>query len=378
MSLIQSIKVLYIGGFELPDKNAAAHRVMGNAKIIRDLGGEVVFVGVDKNLSWGTSVLSTKGNVQGFTSYSVPYPSSKKQWINYLCGIKPYVDVLEKEKNFTSIIFYNFPAVAMKHLMRYCRNRGIKCAADVTEWYSSKGKGLAFFVLKGLDTWLRMRIFHKQMDGLIVISKYLASYYNHHKNVVLIPPLVDKSEEKWIGLPQKTNDDVLKLVYAGSPGLKDRIDVLIAALKSVKRSYHLDVIGISKEEYLNRVPEDKDFLEHNDNIVFNGRLPHMQTLKYVSVADFSCFFREDDRLTKAGFPTKFVEAISCGTPVLTNKTSNLEDYCGNEQNAVLLDTIDCEEVAGAINMLNKSLLTDRDMFDCLNFVEEFRNFLMDL
>ena len=44
----------------------------------------------------------------------------------------------------------------------------------------------------------------------------------------------------------------------------------------------------------------------------------------------------------------------------------------------MLDTIDCEEVAGAINMLNKSLLTDRDMFDCLNFVEEFRNFLMDL
>ena len=375
---MKPVKTLYIGGFELPDKNAAAHRVMSNAKIIRDLGGDVVFVGVDKNLSWGTSVLSIKGNVQGFTSYSVPYPSSKKQWIDYLCGIKPYVNVLEKEKDFTSVIFYNFPAIAMKRLMRYCRKYGIKCAADITEWYSPKGKGFAFFVLKGLDTWLRMRIFHKQMDGLIVISKYLANYYKHNKNIVLIPPLVDKSEEKWIGLPQKTNDDVLKFVYAGSPGIKDRIDVLIAALKSVKRSYHLDVIGISKEEYLNRNPEDESFLKDNDAIVFKGRLSHIQTLNFVSHADFSCFFREDDRMTKAGFSTKFVEAISCGTPVLTNKTSNLEDYCCGGRNAVLLNSIDCEEVADAINMLNKSLLADRDMFNCINFVEEFKKFLVNL
>ena len=375
---MKPVKTLYIGGFELPDKNAAAHRVISNAKIIRDLGGDVVFVGVDKNLSWGTSVLSTKGNVQGFTSYSVPYPSSKKQWIDYLCGIKPYVDVLEKEKDFTSVIFYNFPAIAMKRLMRYCRKHGIKCAADITEWYSPKRKGFAFFVLKGLDTWLRMRIFHKQMDGLIVISKYLANYYKHHNNVVLIPPLVDKNEEKWIGLPQKINDDVLNLVYAGSPGSKDRIDVLISALKLVKRSYHLDVIGISKEKYINRIPEDKDFLEHNNSIVFNGRLPHIQTLKYVSAADFSCFFRKDDRLTKAGFPTKFVEAISCGTPVLTNKTSNLEDYCGNRQNAVLLDSIDCEKVAKTVNDLKKDMIVNQLQFDFKSYIDVFSKFVKGL
>ena len=35
--------IIYIGGFELPDKNAAAHRVLNNAKIIRELGYEVFF-----------------------------------------------------------------------------------------------------------------------------------------------------------------------------------------------------------------------------------------------------------------------------------------------------------------------------------------------
>ncbi|MCK9163882.1 MAG: hypothetical protein M0O93_06000 [Bacteroidales bacterium] len=37
--------ILYIGGFELPDKNAAAQRVISNGKILRDLGFNVVYIG---------------------------------------------------------------------------------------------------------------------------------------------------------------------------------------------------------------------------------------------------------------------------------------------------------------------------------------------
>ena len=37
-------EIIYIGGFELPDKNAAAHRVLGNAKILRELGYKVILI----------------------------------------------------------------------------------------------------------------------------------------------------------------------------------------------------------------------------------------------------------------------------------------------------------------------------------------------
>ena len=39
-------QIIYWGGFELPDKNAAAHRVMANAKLFRQFGYEVVFLGM--------------------------------------------------------------------------------------------------------------------------------------------------------------------------------------------------------------------------------------------------------------------------------------------------------------------------------------------
>ena len=44
------MKVLYIGGFELPDKNAAAHRVISNAFLLRELGYEVSFIGISEDI----------------------------------------------------------------------------------------------------------------------------------------------------------------------------------------------------------------------------------------------------------------------------------------------------------------------------------------
>ena len=41
--------VLYIGGFELPDRNAAAQRVFGIANALRKLGYNVVFLNALKS-----------------------------------------------------------------------------------------------------------------------------------------------------------------------------------------------------------------------------------------------------------------------------------------------------------------------------------------
>ena len=371
---MKKIKALYIGGFELPDKNAAAHRVLSNAKVIRDFGGQVVFAGVDKEQAWNKPILDTKGVHQGFTTFSVPYPTNKKEWINYLTDIGSYIDIIEADTSINTIIFYNFPAVAMKKLLIYCHQKGIKCVADVTEWYSASGKGFAFFVIKGIDTWLRMHVYHKQMDGLIVISKYLADYYSKQNNVIRIPPLIDLKEAKWNDLQEKKNNGKINLVYAGSPAIKDRIDVLIQALKLVKRPYHLDVVGITTEQYLTRGQEDEDFVMHNTNINFHGRLSHKDALNYVSSADYSCFFREDDRMTKAGFSTKFVEAITCGTPVLTNRTSNIDEFCMQGENAVLLNGITTKEIADAIDIIQIGMKTRKTQFDYRSYIGIMNSF----
>ena len=45
------MRVLYLGGFELPDKNAAAQRVLSNAKLLREMGHDVTFAGISKDIN---------------------------------------------------------------------------------------------------------------------------------------------------------------------------------------------------------------------------------------------------------------------------------------------------------------------------------------
>ncbi|HQM85931.1 MAG TPA: glycosyltransferase, partial [bacterium] len=53
--------------------------------------------------------------------------------------------------------------------------------------------------------------------------------------------------------------------------------------------------------------------------------------------DFTILIRDDKRETRAGFPTKVSESISCGTPVITTKTSDLEDYIIEGKNGFFIN-----------------------------------------
>ncbi len=366
--------ILYIGGFELPDKNAAAHRVLSNAKILRQLGKKVVFIGVDQSLDFEYDILKTRSEVQGFESYAVPYPKKNINWIKYLTNIKNYIEICNTMRNVEMIILYNFQAIAMHRLMNYCKRNSIKCCADITEWRSAKGESLGYRILKDSDTWYRMHFLNKRMDSLIVISSYLERYYSKCKNVVNIPVLVDCMEKKWKNTYDKSTDK-LRLVYAGNPGRKDRLDKLIEALDGINRKYCLDIIGITAEQYLNYYPNHKALID-NENICFHGRLSHLDALDFVKKANYSCFLREDDRVSKAGFPTKFVEAISSGTPVLTNKTSNLTDFISEGMNAILLDSFSKKEMKAIIANIPYTIDVEKEKFDYRNYVDKMKKFLM--
>lgn len=363
--------IIYIGGFELPDKNAAAHRVLNNAKALRELGKNVVLIGITHEAISDSMVCNTKKSICGFDCYAIPYPKTACQWLKYLMGIEQYTEICQAYKNISAVVLYDFPAIALKKMIRYCRKRNIKCFGDSTEWYSAKGQGVLFAILKGGDTFYRMRILNKRLDGRIVISRYLQEYYKNCRNTVCIPPLIDISEEKWKN-PYAKQQETLMLVYAGRPGLKDRIDILIDALQKVRRAYQLDVIGITLDEYLMRVPRHKSFLQGNKSILFHGNKPHLDTLQYVKRANYSCFFRIVERVTMAGFPTKFAEAISCGTPVFTNRTSNLSDYCMNAINGYLVETIDRDAIAEVLEKIPYTMKTQVDEFDYHKYIEELR------
>ncbi len=66
--------------------------------------------------------------------------------------------------------------------------------------------------------------------------------------------------------------------------------------------------------------------------------------KYIANADFSIVIRPIATNTMAGFPTKFVESLNAGTPVIANLTSDLGLYLKNDFNGFVVKDDSKEEI----------------------------------
>ncbi|UYG93833.1 glycosyltransferase [Cytobacillus firmus] len=374
--------IIYIGGFELPDKDAAAHRVLNNAKVLRELGYDVVFIDVNRGTK-AKKILDYK-NIQGFNVWTRKFPDSIAGWLEYLISISAVKKVINKYNNVKAVICYNYQSVSLYNLIKYCKKKNIKIIADCTEWYEDNR------LIKKLDTEFRMQFLHKRVDGIICISKYLESYYSKYVNTVVIPPLVDSEETKWKFKVQKVNDGKIHFVYSGSPGKhKDKLNYIIKAFNNIIKeltNFKFTIIGLTKEQYLRLYPEHINIINNMDECInFKGRISHEQSLKHVKAADFQIFIRENKRVNNAGFPTKFVESMACGTPVITTKTSDLDNYLLIGENGYFIDSEDNREFENTLQTIikmkpnqiseMKKYCGNYTVFSYKNFVRPLESFL---
>ena len=310
-----SRKVLYIGGFELPDKNAAAQRVMANAKLLRELGFEVSFIGISKDIENAPRI------VDGFSSNPVPYPSGIKQWVHQIMTFIDTKEIIDRRPDY--VILYNYPSIASLRILNACHKHGIGVIHDLTEWEIAEGWSPRN-VIRKLDINLRMRYCMKRMDGVICISRFLFDYYKRYTKCILVPPTVDLKNPKWDRERKLTSEGPIKLIYAGTAGFgnKDRLDCIIDAMIG-KKNLELTVIGMTKEQYVEGYGKN---IPESVQVNFRGRVPHTEAVKAVQQSDFQTLIRDSNLKNNAGFPTKFVESMCCCTPIIATLTSNIGEY----------------------------------------------------
>lgn len=365
-------KILYIGGFELPDKNAAAQRVIGISNALYDLNNEIYLIGLTKSVDLKSGIINNK-----FKYEELYYPKGIN-WIKYLTGFNGIINKIKSIKP-DIVILYNYPSLAMNRIITYCKSNNIKLIGDTTEWYEGSGIFIKKYI-KNQDVNLRMKKLNFKLDGHIVISRYLKNYYNS-TNVIEIPPLFDIKDDKFKIDFEKydTLDNKINLIYSGSPGNgdKDRLDKII---KEVSRfdNLFLNIIGITKKQYGDIFLDSKEY----KNVKFHGRIKHIAALNMIKYSDFTIFLRENNLTNTAGFPTKFAESISIGTPVITNSSSNLKEYfCYNIGYEIKgTDSSDIEDVLSIISNLSKIEILELKkhcynvkLFDYENHKDEFRS-----
>ena len=359
-------RILYIGGFELPDKNAAAQRVIGISNALYDLKNEIYLIGLTKSEDLQKGVINNK-----FKYEELHYPTGIN-WLKYHTG---YNGILNKIKSIKPdiVILYNYPSLGMKRIITYCKSHNIKLIGDTTEWYEGSGNFIKKYI-KNQDVNLRMKKLNFELDGQIVISSFLKEYYNS-LNIIEIPPLFDTEDKKFENKFEniKIIDERINLIYSGSPGNgnKDRLDKIIKEVAKFDNLF-LNVIGITKNQY------NKIFFDSNvyNNVKFHGRIKHIDALNLIKNSDFTIFLRENNLTNTAGFPTKFAESISIGTPVITNSSSNLKEYFKFKIGYEIMgtETKDINNVLSTISKLKKGEILELKKHCYNSKLFDFRNY----
>ena len=132
-----------------------------------------------------------------------------------------------------------------------------------------------------------------------------------------------------------------ELIYVGNPGAgtKDKLALIIESLNRVKNNhlellFRLDIIGMNEEQFKEVFKMDPISYSF---VRIHGRKPNLEALEFIKRSDYTIFLRDNNLICTAGFPTKFSESIACGTPVLTNLSSDLGKYLKDGRNGYVLD-----------------------------------------
>jgi len=338
--------VVYVGSIMLPDKSAGAQRALSLSKSFRDLGYQVVIIGMEKGCHQERSILSTRNTCQGFDTYAVPQPASIRQWVHHTISIKEFTEVIEfyGVDRVKCVVAMEYEAIALYRLATYCKKNKIALIADAEEWYEHSTMGFPMNVAKDFDTWLRMYyVYPKCIKNMICISRFFYEHYEKEiQNRVYIPGTIDPAEEKW-KLPQYTPNEVFTIGYAGNPGTdfgKERLDLLIQAVRELNAEGNpciLEIAGVDEKFLSERMGSVIHSMVANEEMVCHGMMTHQECLQMIARCDYSAIVREDKRVTRAGFPTKLSESFGCGTPVISTKTSNIEEYIAKEHWGVIGD-----------------------------------------
>jgi glycosyltransferase involved in cell wall biosynthesis len=356
--------VIYVGEFHFPNGDGAAARVAGIGKALRDADYSVAFAGLESAAV--PEDIQADGSACRDGMYYYParnFDGCKfarwRRGLNYhLTGATTFDRLRRIVTGRTrAIIAYHGLSTMLLRLMNFCRKRKIALINDCTEWYDPHHILWGSLGPFRWDFELRMHWIQPEIGNMIAISSYLERYYRGRGcRVVRVPPLVDLQASQWKPVPDMSGEEgELNLMYAGTPGKKDLLpNALKAVIKLRAEGFPIKVhlLGATRNELGRWMRHDPAFVDAlGDAVIFYGRIPQQQVWEMLPKSDFTILLREDKRYAHAGFPTKLVESLSAGVPIITNPTSDIPQYVRDGQEGILLENHSPEAFAAGVRRI---------------------------
>lgn len=378
--------VLMITPNKFPEGDAGAVRDGYFAKLYQELGYEIIHIGMNPKIDYG--------EWKGVRFYSLYQKNNGlinklKNYRSYGNRLNKLFDKIEKSYGTPSIIhIYDLPEKGILWAVDKAKMINVPIIHDSVEWYSASQFSMGHLSYPYI---LKNRTNKKLITppiSVIAISTYLENYFKRKGLLTIrIPVIMDSNDYH---TRARIDDGKIRLVYAGSPYKKDYLTECLEAFGDlpvdIQRKFEFHIFGV-----------DRDFFERRYNgtiskyVTVHGRVPREEVVRYLEDCDFSLLLRpENERYTKAGFPTKVVEAMMSGCAMICNITSDLQMYLKDGENAVIVEECSSEAMSKALvrvaNMNNNQLTLIRNnarhtaeiCFDYRKYKETIKLFIDDI
>ena len=336
--------VIYTGNFRLCPADAAGRRVLALASALH-LGG------------YSVRLYPALGKIsKTFRVFNPEVDYDQKDADGEECSLGVVLRALRNEGGIQAVILYNPSNAAAMILRFYTACLGIRAVLDLTEWYEYSHLPSLRAVA---EVFFRMNLSYRLYSRMILISEYL---YNHYRPPIgrVIPPLAGSDMVLRKERAKLEGDEPLRIFYAGFPGKKDRIDLLIGWLTEVSLPFPVQLILAGP-----KINQISDFAVERDGleIVALGPIDREAVFNLYAECHISAIIRDDARYERAGFPTKSVEGWSFGVPALVMSHASFALRAFEYGAAIAIES---ENPVSSLESILKGLYMDKERLSAMS------------
>ena len=343
------MEVAYVGPYlSVGSDDPGLQRALGISRALTSFGARVQIAGGDHSpakddvLAPGMTATSL-GEVSPSDLGRLRKGAQRAAWgrrtVEWLRARSPRPDV---------VIIYGGGALFAGRVLRWARAHGVATIVDCVEWHDGGHQPLGRWGPVAMDFEIAMTRVYQRAGNVICISSLLQEHFTRQGcSALLVPPTTDVQQLSWCVEPTNVGPS-LRFAYAGTPGKKDLIKVVIEGLRLADpsgRVCRLDIAGMTTDDVAD-LSLGGDGIPQS--IHAHGRLPRSRALELVSGAHYTCLLRHDARYAHAGFPTKVVESLAVGTPVMTNRTSDLGAYIRDGETGFIIEEASADSFADSV------------------------------
>lgn len=349
---------LYVTTNRFTKDDASSARALIFCLLLKDLGKDVIVISLDELSRFkthnhhGINLISLRNSADTLLSRFFNFIFHRKRLIDCINDIK-------KNTMVEGIFFYDIPYPSLFYLKRISKNEKVKLYHDSVEWYSPEQFNFKQFALPYILKNVLNKYLIDDQISVFAISNFLYNYFQSKGiHTIRIPILLDMNK---ISFSKSIRSDKLTLIYAGSPGKKDYLKLIIEAISVLNKDqlsrieFHL--FGVTKTQLMDVCGVLEDVIKKCGNsLIVRGKVTREEVFSQLRFADFTVLLRPSElRYAKAGFPTKVVESLATATPVICNLSSDLNEFLVNGENSIIVK--DCTAESFSISLMKALELT---------------------